>query len=54
MNHDEIKERTGEGIGGALGALIYFLAGVITLFLREALNDYWAAKGAPAPSGWTG
>ena len=90
VNHDEIKEHTGEGIGGALGALIYFLAGVITLFLlpieikkmyerdgREspvgaatafwvllfgipwyfkcqvALNDYWAAKGAPAPSGWT-
>lgn len=85
--HEEIKNHTGEGIGGGVGALIYFLAGIVTLFLlpieiekmykrdgrespvsattafwillfgipwyvkcQKALNEYWIAKGAPAPS----
>lgn len=32
-SHEEIKVHTGEGIGGAVGALIYCLAGFVTLFL---------------------
>jgi hypothetical protein len=85
--HEEIKQHTGEGIGGPIGALIYFIAGIVTLFLlpieiqkmyerdgrqspvsamtafwillfaipwyvkcQQALNDYWIAKGAPAPA----
>lgn len=31
--HEEIKTHTREGVGGPVGALIYFLAGFITLFL---------------------
>jgi hypothetical protein len=31
--HEEIKVHTGEGVGGVFGALIYFFAGVVTLFL---------------------
>jgi hypothetical protein len=31
--HEEVKVHTGEGIGGPLGALIYVVAGVVTLFL---------------------
>ena len=89
VNHEEIKVHTGEGVGGALGAVIAFIAGIVTLFLlpieikkmyerdgqtspvgpatafcillfgipwyvkcQNALNGYWAAKGAPAPTGW--
>lgn len=89
VNHDEVKQHTGDGVGGALGAVIYVVAGIVTLFLlpleikkmyerdgktspvgpatafwvllfvipwyvkcQSALNDYWASKGAPAPSGW--
>ena len=84
--HEEVKQHTGEGVGGAIGALIYVVAGIVTLFLlpieikkmyerdgrespvsastalwillfvipwyvkvQRALNDYWIAKGAPAP-----
>jgi hypothetical protein len=31
--HEEVKEHTGDGIGGPFGALIYVVAGVVTLFL---------------------
>ena len=85
-SHEEVKVHTGEGVGGVLGAVIYVLVGVVTLFLlpieiqkmyerdgrqspvsamtafwillfgipwyvkcQAALNDYWAAKGAPPP-----
>lgn len=85
-SHEEIKVHTGEGVGGVVGAVIYVVAGVVTLFLlpieiekmykrdgrpspvsavtafwillfgipwyvkcQAALNDYWEAKGAPAP-----
>jgi len=85
-SHEEIKVHTGEGVGGVVGAVIYFFVGIVTLFLlpieiqrmyqrdgrpspvsavtafwillfavpwyvkcQDALNDYWAAKGAPPP-----
>lgn len=84
--HEEIKQHTGEGVGGVVGLVIYLLIGVVTLFLlpseiqkmyqrdgrespvspmtafwallfvipwyvkcQAAMNDYWEAKGAPAP-----
>ena len=90
VNHEEIKQHTGEGIGGGLGAVIHVFAGFVNLFLlpieilrmserdgrespvgpvtaawillfvipwyvkcQNALNEYWASKGAPAPTGWT-
>ncbi len=89
INHEEIKQHSGDGVGGVVGAVIYVIAGVVTLFLlpieikrmyerdgrtspvgpatafwilllgipwyvkcQNALNDYWASKGAPAPTGW--
>lgn len=85
-SHEEVKVHTGDGVGGVVGALIYFFVGIVTLFLlpieiekmyqrdgrtspvsamtafwillfgipwyikcQAALNEYWAAKGAPAP-----
>jgi hypothetical protein len=90
VNHEEIKQHSGDGIGGALGAVIYVFAGIVNLFLlpieiqrmyerdgrespvgaataawillflipwyvkcQNALNEYWASKGAPPPTGWT-
>ena len=87
-SHEEVKQYSGEGVGGVIGAVIYFFAGVITLFLlpleikklyeqdgrpspvsavtafwvllfgipwyvkcQAALNDFWASKGAPEPTG---
>lgn len=32
-SHEEVKQYSGEGVGGVIGALIYFFAGIITLFL---------------------
>jgi hypothetical protein len=88
INHEEVKQYSGQGVGGALGAVIYVVAGVVTLFLlpieikklyeddgrpspvsamtafwillfgipwyvkcQAALNDFWASKGAPEPTG---
>ena len=41
-SHEDIKRHTGEGVGGAIGALIYFVAGIVTLFLLpiEIKNMY--------------
>lgn len=87
-SHEEVKQYSGEGVGGVVGALIFVFAGVITLFLlpmeikrmyekeerqspvsastafwillfgipwyvkcQAALNDFWASKGAPEPTG---
>lgn len=89
VNHEEVKQHTAEGLGGALGAVIYVFVGIVTLFLlpieiqrmyerdgrespvgpataawillffipwyvkcQDALNEYWASKGAPEPTGW--
>jgi len=32
-SHEEVKQYSGDGAGGVLGAVIYFFAGIITLFL---------------------
>lgn len=90
VSHEEIKQHTGEGVGGVAGAVIYFFVGIVTWFLlpleikkmyerdgktspvgaatafwillfgvpwfvkcQKALNEYWASKGAPEPTGWT-
>jgi hypothetical protein len=32
-NHEDINQHTGSGLSGVVGVLIYFFAGIITLFL---------------------
>lgn len=32
-SHEDVKQYSGEGVGGVIGAVIYFFASVITLFL---------------------
>jgi uncharacterized protein DUF4234 len=88
VSHEEVKQYSGDGVGGVIGAVIHVFAGVITLFLlpieikrmyekdgqvspvsaatafwilafaipwyvkcQAALNDFWASKGAPEPTG---
>jgi hypothetical protein len=88
VSHEEVKQYSGDGVGGVIGAVIHVFAGVITLFLlpieikrmyekdgqvspvsaatafwillfgipwyvkcQGALNDFWASKGAPEPTG---
>jgi hypothetical protein len=33
ISHEEVKQYSSQGVGGALGAVIYVVAGVVTLFL---------------------
>ncbi len=52
VNHEEIKEHTGEGIGGALGAVIAAVAGVVTLFLLPIeIKKMYERDGKTSPVG---
>ena len=58
INHEEIKQHTGEGLGGALGAVIYFFVGIVTLFLlpieiqRMYERDGRESPVGPATAAW--
>ena len=54
--HDEIKRHSGEGVGGGLGIVIYFVAGVVTPFLiGSEVGKMYQADGRTSPvSGKTG
>ena len=50
ISHEEIKQYSKEGVGGALGALIYFLAGIITLFLLPIeIKKMYEQEGMQSP-----
>lgn len=52
VNHDEIKQRTGDGVGGALGAVIYVVAGIVTLFLLPLeIKKMYERDGKTSPVG---
>ena len=52
VNHDEIKEHSGQGVGGVIGALIYLMAGVITWFLLPIeIKKMYEADGQESPVG---
>ncbi len=51
-NHEDIKLHIGEGIGGALGAVIYVLAGIVTLFLLPLeIKRMYERDGRESPVG---
>ena len=33
QSHEDIKQHSGEGVGGVVGVLIFIFAGIVTLFL---------------------
>jgi hypothetical protein len=54
--HDEIKQHSGEGVGGVIGLVIWILIGVISAFLipSEVGKMYKKDGQEPPISGWTG
>ncbi|MGH3035531.1 MAG: DUF4234 domain-containing protein [Gaiellaceae bacterium] len=54
--HEEVKQHSGQGVGGWLGIVIYFVIGVVTPFLIPSeVGKMYAQDGRPNPvSGMTG
>lgn len=51
-SHEEVKQHSGEGIGGAIGALIYCVAGIVTLFLLPLeIKKMYERDGRQSPVG---
>src|SRR5881275_2286710 len=54
--HEEIKQHTGEGLGGVLGLVIWILIGPVSAFVipSEVGKMYKRAGKHPPLTGWTG
>lgn len=51
-SHEEVKRHSGEGVGGAFGAVIYFVAGIVTLFLLPIeIKRMYERDGRQSPVG---
>jgi hypothetical protein len=53
---DEVKEHSGQGVGGVLGLVIYIVVSIVTWFLVPSeVGKMYRLDGREAPfSGWTG
>ena len=53
---DEVKNHSGQGVGGVLGLVIYIVVSIVTWFLVPSeVGKMYTQDGRPAPfSGWTG
>jgi drug/metabolite transporter superfamily protein YnfA len=53
---EELKQHTGEGLGGVLGLVVWILVGFISAFvIPSEIGRMYAREGQAAPvSGWTG
>ena len=53
---DEVKNHSGQGVGGVLGLVIYIVVSVVTWFLIPSeVGKMLTREGRPAPfTGWTG
>jgi len=56
VTFEEMKKRTGEGLGGVLGLVIQLVIGVVNWFvIPSEIGKMYDKDGEPAPmSGWTG
>jgi drug/metabolite transporter superfamily protein YnfA len=54
--HEELKQRTGEGLGGVLGLVIWILISPVNAFvIPSEIGKLYAGDGKPSPvNGWTG
>jgi hypothetical protein len=54
--HEEIKQHTGEGLGGVLGLVVWILAGFVSAFVipSEIGKMYKNDGGEPPVTGWAG
>jgi hypothetical protein len=55
-SHDEIKQHSGEGVGGVIGLVIWILLSVVSAFVipSEVGKMYKKDGQEPPISGWTG
>jgi hypothetical protein len=53
---EEVKQHTGDGVGGVLGLVIWILVSPVSWFLIPSeIGKMYQADGRPAPfTGWTG
>jgi Na+/proline symporter len=53
---DEVKNHSGQGVGGVLGLVIYIVVGIVTWFLIPSeVGKMYQQDGRTAPfTGWTG
>jgi hypothetical protein len=53
---DEVKNHSGQGVGGVLGLVIYIVVSIVTWFLVPSeVGKMFKLDGRPAPfTGWTG
>ena len=53
---DEVKNHSGQGVGGVLGLVIYIVVGIVTWFLVPSeVGKMYQQDGRTAPfTGWTG
>jgi hypothetical protein len=53
---DEVKEHSGQGVGGVLGLVIYIVVSIVTWFLIPSeVGKMYRQDGREAPfTGWTG
>ena len=54
--HEEVKQHSGEGVGGVVGVVIYLLVSILTPFVipSEVGKLYRRDGQEPPVSGWTG
>ena len=54
--HEEMKQHTGEGLGGVLGLVVWILLGVVSAFvIPSEVGKMYARDGREPPvTGWTG
>jgi hypothetical protein len=56
QTHEEMKQETGDGVGGVIGLVIWILAGFVSAFVipSEVGKMYRRAGLEPPVTGWTG
>jgi len=54
--HEEMKQETGDGLGGVLGLVVWILLGFVSAFVipSEVGKMYAKAEQQPPVNGWTG
>ena len=54
--HEEIKQHSGDGLGGVLGLVVWILIGFVSAFvIPSEIGKMYSSEGHTAPvTGWTG
>ncbi|MGH3066067.1 MAG: DUF4234 domain-containing protein [Gaiellaceae bacterium] len=54
--HDELKQHTGDGLGGVLGLVVWIVIGAVSAFVVPSeIGKMYAKAGRESPvTGWTG